>query len=205
MKFEYNLEYPKELDDPLSEECYICGRSNDDIKTLTNRNVTEINARIKRCENALVEPTAKYNKSVQEILESTKESNFLDVQIDTIMEDLDTFRKKIPHLDEILSSVREEYSGNLKSVLKIYKNKMENNPDNSPAIVKIKKKIADLNKLKLRLQEPEIKKEFEMPLLKREIKLDGSFNSPQLEVAICPICACLIERNGDLTYTIQRR
>ncbi|MDD5474009.1 MAG: hypothetical protein PHU34_07655 [Candidatus Methanoperedens sp.] len=205
MKFEYDLEYPKELDDPISEECYICGRSNDDLKTLINRNVIEINAQIKRCENALVELTAKYNKSIQEILESTKESNFLDVHIDTITEDLNTFRKKIPHLDEILSSVQEEHRGNLKNILKAYKNKMENNPDNSPAIAKINKRIADLNEQKLHLQDQEKKKKFEMPLLKRKIRFDGRFDS-QLEVAICPVCSCLVELKGnDLTYIIQRR
>ena len=66
-----------------------------------------------------------------------------------------------------------------------------------------KAKIADLNKLKLRLQDQEIKDKVETPLLKRIIRIDGGFNSTHLEVAICPICACLVERKGDLTYTIK--
>ncbi|MCG2737041.1 MAG: hypothetical protein L6282_11705 [Candidatus Methanoperedenaceae archaeon] len=211
MKFEYNLEYPNELDDPISEECYICGRSNDDLKTLTNRIVTEINTKIISFENALVRLTEKYNNSIQEILESTKENNFLDVQIKTILEDRDTFRKKIPHIDEILKPfldygrlINQEHGfKNFRDLYQMYKDNMENNPDKSPAIVKIKEKIADLNKLKLRLQDQEIKDKVETPLLKRIIRIDGGFNSTHLEVAICPICACLVERKGDLTYTIK--
>lgn len=198
MKFEYNLECPNELNDLISEECYICGRSNDDLKTLRTRN---IDAQIKRFENALVELKERYNKSVQEILESTKENNFLDIQINTITEDLNTFRKKIPHLDVFLEpfssychdySELEKYRGkNFRYIWNMYKEKMENNPDNCPAIVNIKKKIADFNKEKLRLQKQEVKNELDsMHLLKSRFEY--------YEIAICPICYILIEQRGAL-------
>ena len=198
MKFEYNLEYPNELNNLISEECYICGRSNDDLKTLRTRN---IDAQIKRFENALVELKERYNKSVQEILESTKENNFLDIQINTITEDFDTFRKKIPYLNEFLEpfssychdySELEKYRGkNFRYIWNMYKEKMENNPDNCPAIVKIKQNIANLNKEKLHLQEQEVKNEFEsMHLLKSRFQ--------NYEIAICPICYNLIDQKGAL-------
>lgn len=196
-----NMRRIKELDDSISDEyseCYVCGRTNDNLKTLIKGNITEINARIKPYEDDLVDLTAEYNESIQEILESTKDSNFLDVKISTIVGDLDTFREKIPHLDEILSSVKNKLTG---QDLKYYLSEIGNDADSVPAIAKIKKRIGDLSEQKLHLQDLEKNKGYKMTLLKREIEFCCS-TSAQLEVAICPICACLVERKDYSPYTI---
>ena len=65
-----NMRRIKELDDSISDEyseCYVCGRTNDNLKTLIKGNITEINARIKPYEDDLVDLTAEYNESIQEI------------------------------------------------------------------------------------------------------------------------------------------
>lgn len=189
-----------DLKNSISMVCYICGRSNNDLKTLISQQVVETDGKLKHLNIDLAKLTDKYNKLVQEILLSIKDSDLHDIPFNTILKD-SSFRKKIPHFDDILGHFklednsyfsyynRDRYSGKtLEDICNLFNETIEDNPK----IVKIKKSISELENKKVGLHS--------VHLLKKQINISKS--STDIEILICPICSIMFNEASEAAWEI---
>ncbi|MDD5474008.1 MAG: hypothetical protein PHU34_07650 [Candidatus Methanoperedens sp.] len=188
---------------PMNMVCYICGRSNNDLETLINQQILEIDGKLRHLKGDLTKLSDKYSKYVQEILPSIKKNNLHDIPFNTILKD-DSFRKKIPHFDDILShladsgyaspwesnriSIKTPEDKTLEDICNLFNETIKDNPK----IVKIKKSISDLENKKAGLHD--------IHLLKKQINISKS--SMEIEIPICPVCSFMFDEASQAAWKV---
>lgn len=194
-----------DLKKPMNMVCYICGRSNNDLETLINQQILEIDGKLRHLKSDLTKLSDKYSKYVQEILSFIKKNNLHDIPFNTIRKD-DSFRQKIPHFYDILSHFklednsyssvwgtadsRDSYSGKtLEDICNLFNETIEDNPE----IVKIKESISELENKKVGLHD--------IHLLKKQINISKS--SMEIEIPICPVCSIMFDEASQAAWKVM--
>lgn len=82
--------------------CYVCGRTEEDLKILFNGKKKEIGLRIKTYKNKIREYGGIWREYLLKMLKDTEESNYLELKVETIKTDPSKFGETIPRLDNLL-------------------------------------------------------------------------------------------------------
>lgn len=91
MPDEIHAQYPK-------KECYVCRRSQDDLKALQGLITQEFDMMIDDLENEFQE----YEGNIEKILEDSYPAELLDFKVHTVESDIAKFKKMIPYVDDLL-------------------------------------------------------------------------------------------------------
>ena len=90
-----HVKYPERV-------CYVCGRTEEDLKILFNGKIKELDLRTKTLENEIKKYAGEDREYLFKMLKDTEESNYLELKVETIKTDPSKFGETIPRLDDLL-------------------------------------------------------------------------------------------------------
>ncbi|MDI6886832.1 MAG: hypothetical protein QMD22_10950 [archaeon] len=98
----------KEEDETLYEKypervCYVCGRTEEDLKIIFNEQIEAIDSRIKALENEIERDYSNYREDLLKLLKDTEDTKYLELKVRTILRDYSEFDEKIPRLADLLN------------------------------------------------------------------------------------------------------